>query len=157
MAFFNLTQLGPQNLFKTASNTQDGTIATSQGSGQLEGSDLVLSSGEASSSQRETTRKEVRVMASQTAPSTSKLWSSEIISRIIIMIIIAHSQYLQTQHKNWRCVGYNIIVVGRSMVYADYSYTKRLLLSDPLMMKYDILIDISKAKIINHLKLLQVT
>lgn len=90
MAFFNLTQLGPQNLFKTASTCRaDPPAATPQPQVQSERPEATKDGAskcsrvetggvdEAGSSttpqHRESTGRGVRVTATGTTPSTSKL------------------------------------------------------------------------------------
>lgn len=90
MAFFNLTQLGPQDLFKTASTCRgdspgaatpqpqahherpearkgDGAVHSSVQPGSRDGSGC-----DPAPQQRESTGKEVRVTCTGAAPSTSK-------------------------------------------------------------------------------------
>ena len=86
MAFFNLTQLGPQNLFKTANTCRGDSPATPaprpQASPEPEaakvgaGTSIAQTGSDEQGSnptlQRESTGNVVRVTASGTAPSTSK-------------------------------------------------------------------------------------
>ena len=85
MAFFNLTQLGQQNLFKTATTTPDDSIGTPQAQGALIhgsvkpqamggaiGGPSITNDKSSSALERDLNRREVRFTAIETAPSTSK-------------------------------------------------------------------------------------
>ena len=102
MAFFNLTQLGPQNMFKTANSCQGGDSpsaaaaapprpsrspqaqmpevllkegASTAGSHvhvQSDGQGQVEAGSDPTSQRRESTGKEVKITSAGTAPSTSK-------------------------------------------------------------------------------------
>ena len=97
MAFFNLTQLGPQNMFKTASSCQGGDSPSaaaapprssrspqaqmpevllkegaSTGGSHVQSDDQGEAGSDRTSQRRESTGKEVKITSAGTAPSTSK-------------------------------------------------------------------------------------